>query len=379
VPDGPLKPVPGPLLEELNRGRWLPIIGAGFSKNAEIPGGNTPPDWKELGVALARDVAGLEYNNPLDTISAYEQAFGRVALVDTVSRLIRVHDAQPGRAHVAFARLGFQNVVTTNFDMLLERAYDDANRPCLPLVEEAQLSARNPYPGPRLLKLHGDVHHPHRLVLTEDDYDQFLQANPILATSLGALLIDHTAVMVGYSLDDPDMRQLLTLIKARLGKLARPLWTIQVNCPPHVVSRYERRNVRVINLPHSDKLSYGEQLAELFDALRDYWTTEVIEESQSTNERALADLQLPMRSSRVCYFAVPLKLLGLYREFFFPVVEQYGFVPVAARDVLTPPGTEATKIDALINRAVLVVIDVSGKYSWFEAGLAFQNRPPSQS
>jgi NAD-dependent SIR2 family protein deacetylase len=133
VPDGPLKPVPGPLLEELNRGRWLPIIGAGFSKNAEIPDGNTPPDWKELGVALARDVAGLEYNNPLDTISAYEHAFGRVALVDTVSRLIRVHDAQPGRAHAAFARLGFQNVVTTNFDMLLERAYDNANRPCLPL------------------------------------------------------------------------------------------------------------------------------------------------------------------------------------------------------------------------------------------------------
>ena len=69
----------------------------------------------------------------------------------------------------------------------------------------------------------------------------------------------------------------------------------------------------------------------------------------------------------MCYFAVPLELLGLYREFFFPVVEQYGFVPVAARDVLTPPGTEAAKIDALIDRAILVVIDVSGKYSLYEA------------
>jgi len=376
VPGGPLKPVPGPLLEELSHGRWLPIIGAGFSKNAETPNGSTPPDWNELGIVLAHDVIGLEYNNPLDAISAYEQAFGRVALVDTVSRLLRVHDAQPGRAHAAFARLGFQHVVTTNFDMLLERAYDDANRPCLPLVEEAQLSARNLYPGPRLLKLHGDVHHPHRLTLTDDDYDQFLQTNPLLATSMGALLIDHTAVLIGYSLDDPDLRQLLTLIKSRLGKLARPLWTIQVDCPPHVVNRYERRNVHVINLPRTNKLSYGEQLAELFDALRDHWNAEVIEESQSTSERALADLQLPTRSSRVCYFAVPLELLGLYREFFFPVVEQYGFVPVAARDVLTPPGTEAAKIDALIDRAVLVVIDVSGRYSFYEAGLAFQNRSP---
>lgn len=153
MPDGPLKPLPCPLLEELSHGRWLPIIGAGFSKNADTPSGGTPLDWKELGMALARDVTGLEYSNPLDAISAYEQAFGRVALVERVSRLLRVHDAQPGRVHAAFARLGFQNVVTTNFDMLLERAYDNANRPCLPLVEESQLSTRNPYPGPNATKL----------------------------------------------------------------------------------------------------------------------------------------------------------------------------------------------------------------------------------
>lgn len=50
-------------------------------------------------------------------------------------------------------------------------------------------------------------------------------------------------------------------------------------------------------------------------------------------------------------------------------------MPVAARDVLTPPGTEAAKIDALIDRAVLVVIDVSGKYSLYEAGSALQKMP----
>lgn len=376
VTDSPLQSVPGPLLEELSHGRWLPIVGAGFSKNAEMRSGSVPPDWKELGTALARHVPGLQHESPLDAISAYEQEFGRVALVDVVNRLLGVHDAQPGRAHAAFARLGFQNVVTTNFDMLLERAYDNISRPCLPLVEEFQLSARNPYPGPRLLKLHGDVHHPQRLVLTEADYDQFLQANPILATSLGALLIDHTAILIGYSLDDPDMRQLLSLIKARLGKLARPMWTIQVNCAPHVISRYARRNVRVINLPHSDGISYGDQLAGLFDALRNYWNTEVIEESQSTNERALADLQLPAPSSRVCYFAVPLELLGLYREFIFPIVERYGLVPVAARDVLTPPGTESAKIDALIDRAVLVVVDTSGRHALYEAGLAVRKTSP---
>lgn len=92
-----------------------------------------------------------------------------------------------------------------------------------------------------------------------------------MATSLGALLIDHTAVLIGYSLDDPDLRQLLSLIKDRLGSLAPPLWTIQVDAPQHVINRYERRGVRVVNLPKKHGKSYGDQLRELFEALHAYW------------------------------------------------------------------------------------------------------------
>src|SRR5262249_22980108 len=161
---------------------------------------------------------------------------------------------------------------------------------------------RNRYPGPRLLKLHGDILHPDRLVLTEDDYDGFLNRNPLLATSLGALLIDHIAILIGYSLDDPDLRQLLSLIKDRLGSLTPPLWAIQINSPQHIVNRYERRGVRVINIPKRRGKSYGDQLSELFEALHAHWREKLIGESQSTDERALADLKLPSSSSRTCYF-----------------------------------------------------------------------------
>src|ERR1035441_7072808 len=104
-----------------------------------------------------------------------------------------------------------------------------------------------------------------------------------------------------------------------------------------------------------------DRLSGLFDALRDYWREELIDESQSTDERALADLQLPSRSSRICYFAVPIELLSWYREFIFPEVERFGFVPLAARDILTPSGTSTTKIDALINRAALIVAEITGR------------------
>jgi SIR2-like domain len=117
---------------------------------------------------------------------------------------------------------------------------------------------------------------------------------------LGALLIQHTAVLIGYSLDDPDMRQVLQVARNHLGRLAAPAWAIQVESAQHVINRFERRGVRVISLPRRRGISYGEQLAELFDALREHWEAEL--RSQSTDERARADLKLPPRSSRICYF-----------------------------------------------------------------------------
>jgi hypothetical protein len=365
-----LAQVPQPLLEELTQGRWLPLVGAGFSRNARVPMGQPPSDWADLGRAVALDVPNLSYESPLDAISAYEYMFGRVALVRKIATLLRINDATPGAAHLAFARLGFERVVTTNFDLLLEKAYEAVARPCLPMLEEFQLSGHNPYLGPTLLKFHGDVHHPERMVMTEDDYDGFLNRHPLLATHLAALLIDHTGVLIGYSLDDPDTRQVLSLLRERLGRMTRPLWVLQVDAPAHLVSRYERRGVRVLNLPRAEGATYDSVLAELFSALRGYWQRELMQESQSTEERTLVELHLPSESSNTCYFAVPLDLIQWYREVFFPLVEEVGLVPVLARDVLTPEGTVTAKIDALIERAKLVVVDLSSPRSYYEAGLA---------
>jgi hypothetical protein len=131
---------------------------------------------------------------------------------------LRINDAQPGEAHRAFCSVTFKTVVTTNFDLLLERQYAGLQRPCLPIIDEVQLSLPNPYEGPTLIKLHGGVHHPERLALTEADYDIFLAKYPLFATYLSSLLIANTAVLVGYSLEDPDLRQLLAIIRERLRR-----------------------------------------------------------------------------------------------------------------------------------------------------------------
>ena len=91
----------------------------------------------------------------------------------------------------------FDIVCTTNFDFLLERQYDATPRYVYPVVEEEQLSINGPTAGTLLLKLHGDLRHPSRLVVGEEDYDGFLAKYPLIATYLANQLITKTAVFVG--------------------------------------------------------------------------------------------------------------------------------------------------------------------------------------
>lgn len=354
----------------------MPIVGAGFSRNANYQDGEAPVDWAGLGSSLGQAVHGASTDaTPIESISAYEQAFGRVALVDKVGTLIRAHRARPGRAHLAFARVGFTDVVTTNFDFLLEKSYDEVLKGCMPVIDEAQLSAPNRSAGPRVIKFHGDLHHPSRLVLTEDDYDRFLLAYPLLATSVSAMLIDHTGILIGYSLDDPDTRQLLALLNLRLGNMRRPLWTIQFDAKPSAIARFERRGVKVVNLPLRRGETRSDGFARLFLEIADYWRAKVSAASVSTDDRVAADLQLPADDARrLCLFTLPPTLVGWYRENVFPEFEAHGLVPVVSREVISAPGAVATKLDALIERSLLVVVELDGGQESYEAAVALARK-----
>ena len=239
-----------------------------------------------------------------------------------------------------------------------------------PVVDEEQLSINAGYAGTLLLKLHGDLRHPARLIVTEADYDGFLTQYPLLATYLANQLITKTAMFIGYSLDDPDFRQIWHVVSERLGRTRRMAYTIAVNARPGDVTRFERRGVKVINLPGTlDK--YGEVLAATFKELREYMRDNVIAISKVTEERPLRELLLPRDSTtRLCFFSLPLELLPFYRERVFPVVEDAGFVPITADDVVTPGDSISAKLDGLIDRASVMVAELTSSGTMAEYRMA---------
>ncbi|MHB1351144.1 MAG: SIR2 family NAD-dependent protein deacylase [Desulfobulbaceae bacterium] len=361
---------PIPFLEDLVQGRCLPFVGAGFSLNAKIPNGKIMLDWDGLGKKAALSLPEYQYTTAIEALSAYAHEFSRVKLVEFLSSALLVTSIQPAKTHEHFCRLPFERVVTTNFDFLLEHTYTAISKYCIPLISEEQLSVGNSQAGVRLLKIHGDLHHPNRLVVTEEDYDSFLASYPLLATHLSSLLIDHTAFFVGYSLDDPDFRQIWQVVKERLGELRRPGYVLQVGAPPHVVARYERRGVKVINLPKSTSRSYTETLNIVFQELLEYWSSKIITLSTATEAEPQAELSLPsVARGRLAFFSVPTRYAAFYKSLVYPIAEKYGFSPIMAVDVIAPGDTITAKVYALIEKAAIVVADLSSPNTLSEVGM----------
>jgi uncharacterized protein YutE (UPF0331/DUF86 family) len=90
-----------------------------------------------------------------------------------------------------------------------------------------------------------------------------------------------------------------------------------------------------------------------------------------TEEEPLRELLLPRNAAtRLCFFSLPLELLSFYRERVFPVVEEAGFVPVTADEVVTPGDNFSAKIDALIDRAAVMVIELTSSWTMAEYRMA---------
>lgn len=242
-----LEKLPKALLEDIINNRCVPIIGAGFSKNAIIPTGKMMPNWKELGEVFAKEM-GETFVTATDSISAYEFEHQRPKLIEKLREFLLIGLIKPGDAHKSFCTLPFEIIITTNFDFLLEDGYREVNKLFHVFMDETSLSITPPKNSVSILKLHGDFDNPSRLIITEKDYDTFLNRYPLVSTFLCNQLISKTPLFIGYSIDDPDFRNIWQLIGDRMGELRRRAYCISSNANPQKIRRYKRRGVNVVEI-----------------------------------------------------------------------------------------------------------------------------------
>jgi hypothetical protein len=87
------------LLNDLVKGNVLPLIGSGFSRNAEGLSEEIIPLWNELGELVANKIGTYEYNNndPIAAISEFVKQYRKSKLVEYLCEFLHVGKARPGK------------------------------------------------------------------------------------------------------------------------------------------------------------------------------------------------------------------------------------------------------------------------------------------
>lgn len=215
------------------------MIGSGFSKNATPLSSARPfPDWPELGNRLYRRLHGHEPGPRTNYLQVpalaheIEAAFGRPALDQMLRDEIPDLMHEPSRLHVDLLSLPWSDVLTTNYDTLLERA-------CRSVVSQRYDIVVNPADlersrRPRIIKLHGSLPIDRPFVVTDEDYRRYpFDFAPFVNTVRQALL-EKTLCLVGFSGDDPNFLQWIGWIRDNLPPHAsRKMYMIGVFSSSH--------------------------------------------------------------------------------------------------------------------------------------------------
>lgn len=186
------------------------FVGAGLS----VPAGFV--NWKELLRDIAEDL-GLRVDDESDLVALAQYHVNAERNRSRINRTLVgefTRDARLTANHRLLASLPVRTVWTTNYDRLLERAYEAAGKRVDVKTDRAQLAHTVPKRDVTLYKMHGDVERPDQAVLIKDDYETYHRGRGDFVTLLNGDLLSKHFLFLGFSFTDPNVDQVLARVRA---------------------------------------------------------------------------------------------------------------------------------------------------------------------
>ena len=229
------------------------MVGSGFSRNAIPlrPNAEPLPTWQgvtnRLHEALYPGGSLKNAEGNLRIAQEYEAAFGRSALHDELQRLVRDRDFSPGQAHTRLLRLDWDNIFTTNWDTLLERARSsthDQNYDVVSSMEQIPMTRR-----PRIVKLHGSLPSQFPLIITEEDYRIYPRKFAPFVNTVQQAMMENVFLLIGFSGEDPNFVNWSGWVRDNLGASAPKIYLAgYLELSPHRRRMLESQNIVPIDL-----------------------------------------------------------------------------------------------------------------------------------
>jgi len=271
-----------PALQQLGRALWRDpgargaalLVGAGFSRNAMITAGDArkPPLWGDLADEM-RSMLYPDSRPPTDVLRLAEEFrtyFGQAALDDFIRERITDASWEPGSLHEKLVSLNWADVLTTNYDTLLERASQQLTARYYQVVRTEGDLAR--YAAPRVVKLHGTIGIDDHLILAEEDYRTYPVRHAAFVNLARQVFVENELCLVGFSGDDPNFLAWSGWVRDHLASNARRIYLMGVlRLGPAKRKLLEARNIAPIDLwPLVEHLDPADRDGKAIEMALDY-------------------------------------------------------------------------------------------------------------
>lgn len=256
--------IPPFLLSDIKEGNVVLMLGAGASMESTDSKGKRAPSSKELGKKLADKFLGGKFNNyPLDQVSEYAISESNLYEVQKY-----IHDLfeplEPSKSHNLLPAFNWRGLATTNYDLLVEKAYRskvDGQQVVVPFIDNSDMvdqKMRDPN-SLAYLKLHGCItriaNDKCPLILTPDQFVEYEEGRKRVFGMFIEWACERPIVFIGYNLQNLNFRSMITNVSKQQGALRPRYYMVTPDVDPIEARMWEKKHITMISGTFEDFLT----------------------------------------------------------------------------------------------------------------------------
>jgi hypothetical protein len=240
-------------------------VGSGISHSSE-----GMPLWDELVLNIARnfkDYDGTDQckerllSHKLEYLEWRQDTYP-VKFEEEFSTLLKQR-RRIAPIHKGIAQLEWNAVLTTNFDTLLEEAFEGGRKKFCPVEDVKGMALAMKQRAMPIIKLHGSLSHDINRILTATDYQRFDEDKIALKEFALGYLMHNSVLFLGAGLSDPTLAKLFQNIFSRLKGYSHPCFYVAPKVPEYINYHWGRRHgFRFIVIEHAENQKFMESLCE---------------------------------------------------------------------------------------------------------------------
>lgn len=232
----------------LSAGQAALFIGAGMSVQSGIV------NWKELLSKPAKQI-GLKADEVTDLPRLAEycaRKLGKNVLIQHIMDNLCT-DIRPTENHRILAQLPVRVIWTTNYDNLLEKAFEETKIQIEVRRRDTDFMSSNPHAKIYINKMHGDIDAREEIIITSSDYEKYPHSHHLMATKFLDAATDSTLLFLGVGFIDPNFSHIMGELASRFGTRVRTHYAIMLTPDKSKLNEFnlfvedlERYGIRVV-------------------------------------------------------------------------------------------------------------------------------------